>query len=106
MKNPAVKNDFDFLEFIRSIPPMVKNVWPGIWPLIIIVSLFLYFGSPGHLDGLSFSDWASLHVVILIGMISLTIYLYNAIERPLSNMAVMGLWFMATAICMMADFLS
>ena len=100
-----MNEDFSALGFIKAIPGMMRKVWPGLWILIIIISLCLYFDSPTRLEVLSFSDWATLHVIIVIGMIATTTWLYNTFKRPIVNMAVVGLWFLATAFCMLADFI-
>jgi hypothetical protein len=97
------KEEFSVIGLLKAIPAMTRKVWPGLWPLVLIVSASLYFGSPEHLDVLSFSDWAVLHTLILFGMLSLTIWLYNTFERPVVNMAVIGLWLMASAFCYLSD---
>ena len=100
-----MSEDFSTLGFIKAIPGMMRKVWPGLWPLVLIISLCLYFDSPTHLEVLSFSDWASLHVIIVLGMIAATTWLYNSFKRPVVNMAVVGFWLLATAFCMLADFI-
>ena len=94
---------FSTVGFIKSIPGMVKKVWPGLWPLVLVITLCLYFDSPTRLDVLSFADWAALHIVILIGMLAASIWIYNTFKRPAANMAIIALWFMATAFCMLFD---
>ncbi len=98
-----MNEDFSTLGFIKAIPGMLRKVWPGLWPLIAIISLALYFDSPAHLEVLSFEEWLNLHIIALVGMIATTTWLYNTFKRPVVNMAVAGLWFLATAACMMAD---
>ena len=100
-----MNEDFSAVGFFKAIPGMMRKVWPGLWILVIIISLCLYFDSPTHLETLSFSDWATLHIVIVIGMVAATTWLYNTFKRPVVNMAVAGLWFLATAFCMLADFI-
>ncbi len=94
--------NFSTKGFIRAIPAMARKVWPGIWPLIVVVIVSLYFSS-APLSVLPFSEWAIMHVLIVVGMISLTIWLYNTFERPAVNLAVVALWLLASAFCMMAD---
>ena len=98
-----MSENFSTTGFIKAIPSMIRKVWPGIWPLIVIVALSLYFSNPTHLDVLSFSEWAVLHILLVVGMIATTIWLYNTYERPAVNMAVIGLWLLTSAFCMMAD---
>lgn len=100
-----MSEDFSTLGFIKAIPGMLRKVWPGLWPLIVVIALCLYFDSPTRLEVLAFSDWLTLHIIIVIGMIATTTWLYNTFERPVVNMAVVGLWFLATAFCMLADFI-
>ena len=71
--------NFSTKGFIRAIPAMTRKVWPGIWPLIVVVIVSLYFSS-APLSVLPFSEWAIMHVLIVVGMISLTIWLYNTFE--------------------------
>jgi hypothetical protein len=98
-----MSEEFSTLGFIKAIPGMMRKVWPGLWPLVIVITLCLYFDSPTRLDVLSFSDWLTLHIVIVIGMLSTTIWIYNTFKRPAANMAIIGLWFLATATCMLFD---
>jgi hypothetical protein len=57
------------------------------------------------MDVLPFADWAIMHVLIVFGMISFTIWLYNTFERPAVNLAVIALWLLASAFCMFASLL-
>jgi hypothetical protein len=100
-----MNNEFSPIGFIKAIPAMTRRVWPGFWPLIVIITLFLYFDDPTHLNVLAFSDWAAMHILIVVGMISTTIWLYNTYKRPVVNTAVIGLWLLASAFCMLADFI-
>jgi hypothetical protein len=97
-----MSEEFSTTGFIKAIPAMTRKVWPGIWPLIVVVTASLYFGN-ASLDVLSFSDWAIMHVLIVVGMISLTIWLYNTFERPAVNLAVIALWLLASAFCMLSN---
>ena len=98
-----MNKDFHMLGFVKAIPTMTRKVWPGFWPLVIIVSLCLFFSNPTHLDVLSFADWAVMHLLIVLGLFATTTWLYNMFERPVVNMAVIGLWLLASAFCMLAD---
>jgi hypothetical protein len=98
-----MEEEFSLIGFIKAIPAMVKKVWPGFWLLIVIITAVLYFSSPEHLGVLSFSDWAVLHVLVVIGMIAITIWIYNTFPRPAANLLVIGIWFMASAFCVLSD---
>jgi len=83
---------------------MMKKVWPGLWVLIIVISMSLYWSNT-PLDYLLFSDWLVMHVLIVLGLIALTIFIYNAYERHAANFATLAIWFLASAVCMMAGFI-
>ena len=100
-----MENDFSVIGFIKAIPPMLKKVWPGLWPLVLIVSAILFFSSPEHLDVLSFSEWLDLHLLVVFGMVTISIWLYNTYPRPVVNMIVIGLWLLASACCVFGDLL-
>ncbi len=96
--------NFNTMSFIKSIPAMVRKVWPGLWYLIVVVTLSLYF-SNSPLRFLATGDWVALHILIVIGLIALTVFFYNAFERHTANFATLALWLLASAACMMAEFI-
>lgn len=97
--------EFSTVGFVKAIPGMIRKVWPGFWVVIVAVTLCLYFDNPTGLDVLTVSEWLSLHALVVIGMITTTIWLYCTYERPAVNMAVIGLWLLASGGCVLSDFL-
>jgi len=96
--------NFNTMTFIKSIPAMIRKVWPGLWLLIVIITLSLYF-SNSPLSFLAFEDWVTMHLLIVIGLIALTVFFYNAFKRHTANFATLALWLLASAACMMAGFI-
>jgi len=100
-----MQRDFSTIGFIKSIPALMRNVWPGMWILVPAVSAGLFFSGPSHLTVLSLSDFIVLHILAVLGMLGVTTWLYNTYERPAVNMAVAGIWFLASAACMLVELL-
>ena len=96
-------SQFNTVGFVKAVPGMFRNVWPGLWPLVIAIGLILYFTEPDHLHILPFSNWLALHLLIIGGLVSVTVWLYNTYKRPVVNMAVIGVWLLASAMCQLFD---
>ena len=83
--------------FLRTIPKMVKNVWPGAWIACIIATIAVYISDPG-LHFLTLDEWLTAHILITIGLLMLTVAIYNTLDRMSAAITTVALWLMAAGI--------
>ena len=88
--------------FLRAVPKMVKNVWPGAWIVCVVVTVAVYASDPG-LRFLTLDEWLTAHILIVIGLLALTVAIYNALDRMSAAMTTIALWLLAAGICYFAE---
>jgi hypothetical protein len=88
--------------FLRTLPKMVKNVWPGAWIVCIIATAAVYISDPG-LHFMTLDEWLTAHILITIGILLLTVAIYNTLERMPAAMTTIAMWLMAAGICYFAE---
>lgn len=88
--------------FLRTIPKMVKNVWPGAWIVCIIATAAVYFSDPG-LRYLTLDEWLTAHILIAIALLLLTVAIYNTLDRMPAALTTIAMWLLAAGICYYAE---
>jgi hypothetical protein len=87
---------------LRTVPKMVKNVWPGAWVVCAIATVAVYVSDPG-LQFMTLDEWLTSHILIAIGLLALTVAIYNALDRAAAAMMTIATWLLAAGICYFAE---
>jgi ABC-type xylose transport system permease subunit len=88
--------------FLVTVPKMVKNVWPGAWLLFVGVAAAVYFSDPG-LKFMTLDEWLTSHILIVVGLLALTVGIYNALDRMPAAVVTIAVWLIAAGICYFAE---
>jgi hypothetical protein len=88
--------------FLRTVPKMVKKVWPGAWIVCIIAALAVYISDPG-LNFMTLDEWLTAHILVTIGLLLLTVAIYNVLERMPAALVTIAMWLIAAGICYFAE---
>ena len=101
-ENGSKSKNSGFKGFLRSVPQMVKNVWPGAWIIFVVVTAAVYLSDPG-LKFMTLEEWLTSHILIVVGLLALTIGIYNVLDRMSAAMVTLAVWLIAAGVCFFAE---
>jgi hypothetical protein len=102
VKDNVMSEEFNTASFLKAIPKMFGKVWPGVWVIIVVIPLVIHF-TDTTTNVMSLDIWLTVHIQIFIGLIALTVWMYNSFERYAANMLAIGTWLIASGICYLVD---
>jgi hypothetical protein len=62
----------------------------------------VYFSSPG-LKFITLDEWLTSHLLIVMGLLALTVGIYNVLDRMPAAMVTIAVWLIAGGICYFAE---